>query len=131
MNTRTHTHLSALATLLCVLCTPRFAWARQSATVLYNTDTHSSLTEVALTNDKCNLDEFLRDELLIPSGILASEGYSAPLFQFACLGSKAEDEDEQSSQVQCDTCPIPRTYGRIVGADLSCVPGPPASIIVH
>lgn len=63
--------------------------------IAYEIETHSALTEAALTNDQSHIHTFLQDELLIQSGLLhiaVSDGVSYTLLRWAREGSKREDD---------------------------------------
>lgn len=64
--------------------------------IAYEVETHAPLTEAALTNDKCEIHAFLKNELLIQSGLLdlaLSGGETHTLLNWAKLGSIREDDD--------------------------------------
>lgn len=66
--------------------------------IMYEVDTHAALTEASLANDQCQIQAFLKNELLMQSGLLtvvSSAGETHSLLNWAKEGSKREDDDER------------------------------------
>ena len=60
-------------------------------TLAYNTDTHRALTLTAFGSPKCQVDAFLKNDLLFPGGI--HDGINGKeLAEYAAFGAEAEDE---------------------------------------